>query len=531
MSQRVGGMSSGMPLVVQVGFAGSRHLIDPEEHPEIRADEFNRAVEARLETELRGLLAALGLGEGYFLCGISQVAIGADTMFARVCARLGILHRVFLPQHLEEYLSAVDSAGVPDFAERERMSVRALLESPNVIQQRVVSESADRQTRFVDTNLEIARVSDIVVCLVRSDASKIPGGTMDLMEQAGHRDIPLLEIRVGVGEGGKPEFSTTLRNKSAFKTPTVPDELLVPSAAPAVTLDVAKGRHFMERLGATMNRLSKTHQGHFRSAALRIIGAHVLATVCAVVAVVYHPEWLVPLLSVEFILLGWGLWCHWRLHYSRASGIWSMARLVAQIIDSLMALTHVRAYPGYLFSLQMPESLRALRRTLCVLHLQATRDVQPEDWRERMKKYLGVRVTDAPQGQIPYYTDKLALWRRRRTAATCLFYGFALVAMVATGWKLYASCGGGHHDLSLAALAAILCPVIAVAAMSLAASFDLDALVHTYSESLKYLDRKQKQLSKATSEREFVAGALELESQLLGETANWYSRRAFTGVS
>ena len=74
----------------------------------------------------------------------------------------------------------------------------------------------------------------------------------------------------------------------------------------------------------------------------------------------------------------------------------------------------------------------------------------------------------------------------------------------------------------------ILLPIVAVAALSLAASFDLEARVHTYAEMLAFLKTQKDALQAAESERSFGKFALETETRLLGETASWYSRRAFT---
>jgi hypothetical protein len=77
---------------------------------------------------------------------------------------------------------------------------------------------------------------------------------------------------------------------------------------------------------------------------------------------------------------------------------------------------------------------------------------------------------------------------------------------------------------------AIVMPVLAVGALSLAASFDLEALVHTYGETLEFLEKQVGRLYGASSEREFTRLMLETEASLLGETATWASRRSFKSV-
>lgn len=78
---------------------------------------------------------------------------------------------------------------------------------------------------------------------------------------------------------------------------------------------------------------------------------------------------------------------------------------------------------------------------------------------------------------------------------------------------------------------AVILPVVAVAALSLAASLDLEGRVHTYREMLVFLEEQKIHLSNAASETAFCRLALETESRLLAETAGWYSRRTFTGVA
>ena len=73
--------------------------------------------------------------------------------------------------------------------------------------------------------------------------------------------------------------------------------------------------------------------------------------------------------------------------------------------------------------------------------------------------------------------------------------------------------------------------MLAVAALSLAAAFDLEARKHTYNDMLVILRSQHKLLNEASTAREFGRLVLETESRLLGETVNWYSRRSFTGIT
>ena len=95
-------------------------------------------------------------------------------------------------------------------------------------------------------------------------------------------------------------------------------------------------------------------------------------------------------------------------------------------------------------------------------------------------------------------------------------------------------CNSGFYlDVPKAVLGffGVVLPVVAVAALSLAAANDLEARSHTFSEMHSFLVEQSRRLADAHSEREFSNLLTETESRLLGETATWYSRRSFTGVA
>ncbi len=116
--------------------------------------------------------------------------------------------------------------------------------------------------------------------------------------------------------------------------------------------------------------------------------------------------------------------------------------------------------------------------------------------------------------------------------------GFSLFAVLATLSKLLIKCYGLSSDYPIWSLIsdalgfiAIVSPVIAVGSVSLAAALDLEARVHTYEEMLQFLKRQEGMLNRSYTRREFEKFMLETESYLLGETANWFTRRSFTEVA
>ena len=167
MTRQIRSNGQPLPVVVRLGFAGSRFLIDSTVQTTLDENHVQQVVETYLRERLKKLHLELGLSERHFFCGISQVAIGGDAIFASVCGSLQIPVRVFLPQHRDAYLDAVGASGTPDFSPVQKAAALGLLNSPVVIQEQIVSDGPDRTTRFADVNREIARASDVVVCLLR----------------------------------------------------------------------------------------------------------------------------------------------------------------------------------------------------------------------------------------------------------------------------------------------------------------------------------------------------------------------------
>lgn len=527
-----------LPVVVSVGFAGSRQLLPPTSAlDENQQEQFHAQIARKLAEVLGKLPADLDLSLHHFLCGISQVAIGGDLLFGQACAAVPIPHRIFLPQSRDEFLAATSAGGVPDFPEKERQLARELLASPHVIHQQVVSDSSDRTARFEDANIAILRASDVVLCLLRLDAESKPGGTAELLEHARILGKPALEIRVSERDGNPEFIETWHRPAKPWTAPQLPEEIrgaqrdeTPTSPSPGVPMRAAE---FLDALNHLGDGVATWKRRLFKSQAFTVIGAHLLATLCALIALKLHPEkpsiLLPSLLGIEVILLLAGFWVHHLIHHSHLVRVWATSRLTAEIARSVGSLRAHHVHLDYLFTLPFPESLQPLLRTVNVLHLASSKE-SPSSWQEERAHYLARRL-DGPEGQIRYYTTKLAESKGKLRFATRLFHLASITAILATGTKLALILAGNTHPPSALGVLAILLPVVAVGALSLAASFDLEARVHTYQEMVDYLTSVRPLFDSATTERAFAHLMLRAEYRLLGETVNWFSRRSFTSVT
>jgi len=523
-----------IPLVVQLGFAGSRKLFDAAVQKVSDPQAFEDQVCEQLVVLISRLPAELGLSARHFFCGISQIAVGGDTVFTRACGVLNIPQRIILPQSLDEYLGASGSQD-PDFSPSQQETTRVLLASPRIIQERVVSASAERAVRFSDTNLEIIRISDVIVGLVRSGQMDAPGGTWELIRMAEKRGKAVLVVTIAMKEG-MPLLVPEWRQRKHFVAPALPHPLdhlpPLPAAGllpePPVQDHLPTAKAYADHLKTHASGLARSHKGLFKTAALIIIGTHILATVCAVVAVLMYdhfPHSLAWFLAPELLLIALGFTIHHRLHRREAIRRWAASRLLAELGRSVAALGNQYLYPEFLFQLPFPQRFRPLLRTLNVLHLASTARFPTDDWNSQRAAYLADRL----DWQITFYareSARAAKWLRLSHAAFNVCSCGAFVAVVCKLLHWY----GARGVVFLGPLPIVL-PVLAVASLSLAAAFDWEARKHTFTDILVFLRSQRQLLAKAATEREFCQFLLETESRLLGETVNWYARRSFTGIS
>ena len=119
-----------------------------------------------------------------------------------------------------------------------------------------------------------------------------------------------------------------------------------------------------------------------------------------------------------------------------------------------------------------------------------------------------------------------------------------LLAIAATLLKLLMNLPGLDLELPLAepealhelmttasGFLAIVLPLVAVAALSLAGAHDFDARAATYRDMHTFLRSQKARLTKAATQHELARLVLETEYRLLGETVTWYSRRLFAAVA
>jgi hypothetical protein len=524
-----------LPLAVLVGFGGSRTFLSETSLPaEVRAA-IDQSIEAHLRSILEALPGQLGLSATHFLlCGVSSLASGADQMFSRCCQQLGWRQEVLLPQGWTEFLAAKNSTGQPDFSPAQAEAAEQLFQSPHVLERRVASTALDRHERFEDVNLEISRQADVVICLRREGHSGRRGGTDHLWQESQARERPCLMIGVSVSAEGQVTFTEEWFHREKLQPPRLPAEL---GGLGMVSMGTVSLPAYCTALKKFASGQSRWKQTIFRWCAVAIIGTHVGATVLALMAIKIHAKHIVPwLLFVELLLLSAGFLTHWYLHSSRAAPTWAMSRLVAEIARSVLSLKEVPSRLTHLFSLPLPETVQPLLKTLNVLHLAGRQSRPTSNWTEARDTYVHGRIDDPQKGQLQFYEQSARRAGGWLHLAHWVFFIASLSAFAATLLKFLLLPSNEDDALrnsvtGVAGFLAVVLPLLAVAALSLAASVDLEAQVKTYRKMVHDLQVQKQLLTNAASERAFVSQALETERQLVGETLAWYWRRSFTSVT
>lgn len=528
-----------LPIVVQIGFAGSRMLLGPQRLPPDMAIAYESELLDALVERLATLPARLGLSPHHLLCGVSQVAIGADTLFTRALIRLGLPQRVLLPQPPEAFLMAGDPAD-PDFTPAERQAARALLASPHLTELRVASDSDDRVEQFEDANHEILRESDVVVCLVREGAAARPGGTRDLMQRAAQAGKPVLLLEASLREGRarlSPWLAPEPGSRAAsFVAPGMPTELAGLSLPAAESGSLPGAVDYIDAVRRFASAKTRRHSGLFKRAAIAIIMLHIGATLLAALAGKLEPvAWVALLLSIELVLLGAGLGTHHALHRSAAARSWAVTRLLAETLRSMKSVSGTAVSLDYARALALPASFQPLLRTAAVLHGLAARRMASTDWAAQRTRYLDERLTGAG-GQLDYFARASRAAARRHALAHWGFWVFSAAAFGATAAKLGSVAGALPGALApvvvtWGGLLAITLPVAAVGFLSWSAAADLEARAATYAEMHAFLAKQVERLRACASARDFARAVCDTELGILGENLSWFSRRLFKGVA
>lgn len=499
-----------LPPPVKVGFSGSRALGPGAESEWVAlASDAIREILAQVDDHASGL--------GRPVSGVSQIAIGGDTAFALACKARRIPLQVFLPQHRDAYLHAGS-----DFSDPQRAAAVSLLDDHDlVVEERVVSHAASRDDRFLDAHHAILGESDVVIVVRRHGAvPRGPAGAQSFLDLAIARGLPCCEIELPqqLGEAPRVQWHRPLAD--------------LDSSQVGSWLSVPEGSDPCKALKARASAVADEKQAWFARGALVVTLSHVCATFIALLVILTKYPLSYMLLPLEVVLLVGGMWTHGFLHREHVVRRWAYARLVAELARSVLARRAIHDCLEHLYRLPLPDRLQPTLRAIELDHLWRTRGVDA-DWRAARDRYVDDRIVSPTHGQLPYYQSARDRAERSLFRANKVFYFFGSTAILATGTKfsLYLTMGKGSSLEPVLGALAILGPVVAVAAVALAAAYDLEARANTFGRMAEFLDRQREQLLGATSEREFRHHVRVTEERLVGETVSWFWRRSYVGIT
>lgn len=519
-------------LFLTLGFTGPRVLEG------IASDAQWVALREALCHRLAALRQALGLGPAHRLIGLSQLAVGGDCLFTEALQQLKWPQRLLLPQPLDDFLAASGSSG-PDFSAAEQAHARALLASEHWLDQRVASHATDRHQRFTDTNLQMARESDVLVCLQNPQGPRgAPGGSGELLQRARDLGLPVLLLTLTFDAQGRPGLKDEWLHRENLKLPTLPESLWPDEGRQAEPAALPRLDDALANLKSRASEHAKTQRDRFGRAAKIIILGHCGATALAVGALLMGAgAGVVACLLVELALLGWGFAEHHHMEHERVTEGWAQSRLCAQLMRCLAQLQRAGVAFERLQPLPLPDWCEPLLRSLRVLQARpGTAGMALPQWPGIRAAYIAQRLDDAEHGQIPYYARHSKEARRWRLWASRAFMAFTALALLATLFKLGAKLTAGtvhlpHAALELLGFLAVVLPVVAVGAMSWSSGLDLQARELTFADMHRFLTHQRPRLANAATLEEFQTLVLETEIRLLGETLTWYSRRAYFSVA
>ena len=518
-----------LPVAVHVGFAGIRAIDSENGH-------LQQLCNKQFEAVFKKITETLADRRPLF-CGISQIAKGADTLFTEFCRAQGYLQKIYLPQSLSFFLQATGSSG-PDLSDKEKTRAKELSRSEHIIQIQTVSSSDDRHTRFEETNFEILKSSDVIICLINEPAKEgRKGGTYELLERAKNHKTPLFVIRY---DAESKSFCTEIEEYNLEKLCPfrLPDQLSKP-----IPQDKQQSVETLEGFVTVSKEITSekagTEKKKYENSVAVITWTHVIATSLAVITVFLSsvfendlPLWLaIVLLVVELMLLITGFRYHNKFHHSKVTQTWAINRLISEINRSIVNVKIAHIDISYLRKISFSDNLIPLLNTLDVLYLKDLKGSPVEDCESIRKTYVDNRLSGS-KGQLTYYQSNLEKESAKQDTYTILFKTFSILAMVAILIKIVIKYYHlEDHFVALMTAIIVIFPVVAVAVMSINISKDLEERQSTFRENIDYLTNIKTLLENANTITECQYLILKAEQKMLSEVVSWFNRMYYRKVA
>lgn len=484
--------SSSLPQFKFVGFTGHRELADG----------------ARVRQGIEAALARVrAFGANAEWVAVSSAAAGADALFAETALAAGLAWQAVLPLPPHQFRE--------DFPAEAWPRIEALLKRAEACV--VVPPTESRTEAYLDAGLETVDRADVLIAVWDGQQSRGQGGTAEIVTYARERGRPLLIVDASTGACREENVAAVALADSLIDEINVlpPAEGVVSAEAGATDRPPSLVEFWQKADNAATSGAP-----HFRRLVGGTVILHVLATLVAVTAVVFHWHW-VGLPWVKLGCLLGALSVAVVLTRSHAHHRWLRQRIAAEVCRSALGAWGLRGGFSFLDGIRVPE-LRGLVRTLQQLHLRA-----PAKGSKNLAAFKEGYLISRIERQSSYYHRQelkaAPLARRLRFS----FWAATWAAIACTGF--YAVAATLHLGVAAGVesvffyLLPIGLPVVAAGCLSFISINDLQRRVASYREMQAMLERSRRQLAATHSWNAVAKVVAATEEGLLHEVLEWHA--------
>lgn len=482
-----------LPQFKFIGFTGHRSLTD------------RMAVREAIRAALAETRATL---PGVEWVAVSSIAEGADMVFAEMAREAGMAWQVVLPLPEHEFKN--------DFSAEQWPEVAAWLTRAE--QCTVVPPTVERTEAYLDAGLETVDRADVLIAVWDGAASRGQGGTAEVVTYAREIGCPVLRI--------DPTTGAIIRENVA-NMPTadrIVNEINALPAGGAVAAELAGPVAPPESLAGFMAKADASATSgapHFRRMMGGTVMLHVLATLVAVMGIVFGWHWM-GLPWIKLLCLVGAVAVAFVLARSHTHHRWLRHRIAAEVSRAALGAWGLRSELAFLDNISVPE-LKGLLRSIRQLHLRERAGRNAVGLAEFKASYLASRI----DGQTAYYRkqeDKAAPLANRLKAG---FWWATWAAIACT--SAYAIAATLHLQVAHAIeqyvfyLLPICLPVVAAGCMSFVSINDLQRRVARYRDMQALLERSRRQLQVSHSWHAVAKVVAATEEGLLQELLEWHA--------
>jgi len=469
-----------------VGLSGHRHLKDPD------------AVGRLLHEVLTALQEEMGGG----LVGVSSIAIGADTLFARALLSLSLPWRALLPSPPSEFRG--------DFEKQDwEIAEQLLAQAEEVV---VRANPSVKVEAYLECGMDTVDQADVLIAVWDEKPARGTGGTGEIVAYARGLKKPLVIVN--------PE-TLTVRREAFGEKPFLDPEMeylnQLPDCASVPTGSAPGVPENLLRFFAKIDHMATLVAPNFRRWVASSIVMNTCATVLVASTIVFALR--LPLLdAVTFIMTAGAMGAVVYLKFRKVHAKWIQCRVAAEICRTAIATW---GFP----LLVLPElanqaDFARLKASIRTLHL-CSRPKEEPVLDSLRAEYIAHRLED----QLHYHQGRLRRLASMRQRLIILFWfcsGFAVVRAVFIGlfgtiWLRPEVAHTLNHFVPL------VLPCIAGCALALISVFDFNRQLARSREVESFLLIAREQAYASQSVRSLQRVVERAEWFLAREISEWYT--------